>query len=315
MSKQLADFSIDEPVALFALLSALEVRTTQQGKPYLALTLTDRSGQLHALKWEVTEDELKTLQAGQVVYVEGVKQIYHEQEQLKVLTMRPAKAGEPTNPADFLQRAPKAQAAMEKEVARLVLQITQAKWQRIVRYLLKKYYQEFFTFPAAKTNHHAFAGGLAYHSLSIVHLAQAVADQYDQVNRPLLYAASILHDLGKVLELSGPVATHYTRAGNLLGHIMLIDEQIVLAAQALKLDIFDEDLVVLRHTVLAHHGLLEYGSPVQPQVKEADILHQLDQLDASMQAFDQALAQTEPGQFSSRQWALDRRRVYHPHHD
>lgn len=315
MQKQLADFKLDEKVAVFALLSSLELRTTQQGKPYLVMTFTDRSGDIRGMKWEVTDNDLKDLQVGEVVFVEGVKQSYRDQEQLKVLSIRLTQAGEPSNPADFLQRAPKAQAAMETEVERLVLQITQANWQRIVRYLLKKYHQAFFTFPAAKANHHAFAGGLAYHSLSIVHLAQAVADQYDQVDRRLLYAASLLHDLGKVLELSGPVATHYTRAGNLIGHITLIDEQIVLAAQELKMDIYAEDLLLLRHTVLAHHGLLEYGSPVQPQVKEAEILHQLDQLDASMQAFDQALAQTEPGHFSSRQWALDRRSVYHPEMD
>ncbi|EPC85478.1 3'-5' exoribonuclease yhaM, partial [Lacticaseibacillus paracasei subsp. paracasei CNCM I-4649] len=131
-------------------------------------------------------------------------------------------------------------------------------------------------------NHHAFAGGLAFHTLSILRLAKSVVQQYSSLNKSLLYAGAILHDLGKTIELSGPISTDYTVEGNLIGHIVLIDEQIVLAAQQLKIDINAEDMLLLRHVVLAHHGLLEYGSPVRPELLEAQVLHDLDELDASI---------------------------------
>ena len=136
--------------------------------------------------------------------------------------------------------------------------------------------------------------------------------QYPGLDASLLYAGALLHDLGKVIELTGPIATQYTTAGNLIGHIVLIDEQIVLAANEMNMDLYSEEMLLLRHTVLAHHGLMEYGSPVRPMVKEANILHQLDELDANIQSFDNALAETEPGEFSQRQWALDNRAIYKP---
>jgi 3'-5' exoribonuclease len=264
------------------------------------------------MKWEATQEEIDSLQAGMIVHVVAVRQEYQDKPQLKVLAIRPTRAGEPSDPADFMAAAPMKTTDMEEEVTAIIFQIINPAWNRVVRHLLAEYHDQFYKFPAAKSNHHAFAGGLAFHSLSITRLAQAVVKQYPGLDASLLYAGALLHDLGKVLELSGPVATTYTTAGNLLGHISLVDEQIVLAATELQLDIYSEDMLLLRHVVLAHHGLLEYGSPVRPLVKEANILHQLDELDANIQSFDNALAETEPGEFSQRAWALDNRAIYKP---
>lgn len=106
--------------------------------------------------------------------------------------------------------------------------------------------------------------------------AKGLADNYEQVNRSLLYAGCILHDMGKVLELSGPAATQYTTEGNLVGHLVLIDEQIMLAAQDMKMNLESEDLLLLRHMVLSHHGRFEYGSPKLPALLEAELLHRID---------------------------------------
>jgi len=311
-TKQLRDFQVDEHLEIYVLLKELDARVTQQGKRYLAVTVADRSMEIRGMKWDATADDVTNLNAGEVVYISAVRQVYQDKPQLKVLAMRPTQPGEPQDPSDFLNAAPMKATDMESEVAALLFQITNASWQRIVRHLLAKFHDEFYKYPAAKSNHHAFAGGLAFHTLSISRLAQAIVKQYATVDASLLYAGALLHDLGKALELSGPVATQYTVAGNLIGHIVLIDEQIVLAANELQLDLYSEEMLLLRHTVLAHHGLLEYGSPVKPLVKEANILHQLDELDANMQTFDNALAETEPGEFSQRQWALDNRSIYKP---
>lgn len=312
---QLKDFKFDEKFDAFVLLKEADVRTTSQGKPYLAVEVADRSMEVRGMLWDINPEETHTLTPGIVVRISAVKQMYQERPQLKVLAIRPAAVGEPQNPADYMQAAPVRAAEMEEEVSKILFQILNPTWQRVVRHLITKYHDAFYQFPAAKSNHHAFAGGLAFHSLSIAHLAEAIVAQYKDVNASLLYAGALLHDLGKVIELSGPVATKYTTAGNLIGHITLIDEQIVIASQELGLDLYSEDMLVLRHTVLAHHGVLEYGSPVRPLVKEANILHQLDELDAAMQSFDNALSDTEPGTFSGRQWALDQRSIYRPNLD
>lgn len=313
--KALRDVALNEHFNTFAVLKVLDQRVTQQGKPYIAVTISDQTGEISGMKWDVTADEVAQLKAGQVVAVSAVRQEYKEKPQLKIISIRPTRDTEPQNPADFMPAAPMKKAIMEEEVSELVFKIVNPTWNRIVRYLLKEYQDAFYQFPAAKSNHHAFTGGLAFHTLSISRLAQAVANQYEDIDESLLYAGALLHDLGKVIELSGPVATTYTRAGNLLGHITLIDEQIVLAANEMKIDLFSEDMVLLRHVVLSHHGQLEWGSPVRPLVKEAQILHLLDELDANLQSFDKALADTKPGEFSQKVFALDGRMVYRPEDD
>ncbi len=153
---------------------------------------------------------------------------------------------------------------------------------------------------------------MAFHTLSILRLAHSVVKEYPDINASLLYAGAILHDLGKTLELSGPVATVYTVPGNLLGHIVLIDEEIANACDKLGIDKMSEDAVLLRHMIISHHGLLEYGSPVQPHLMEAEILHHLDDLDASIQMMRKALEHTEPGDYTERVFGMDRRNFYRP---
>ena len=145
--------------------------------------------------------------------------------------------------------------------------------------------------------------------------AEGIANTYPQINRSLLYAGCILHDMGKVIELSGPVATKYTTEGNLIGHLVLIDEQIMLAAHELKIDEHSEDLMLLRHLVLSHHGLPEYGAAHRPVVLEAEVLHKIDDLDATVYAITNALQQTKPGEFTETIKSQDNRRFYRPKND
>ena len=315
MVEKLYDFKPDERMDINVLIKSADVRVAKNGNPYLALVLTDTSGEMPGMLWEANPNQVKLFVAGTIVHMQAVRQIYQNKPQLKIINLALVDAKLNLTPNDFVQNAPMQKQAMVEEVSQLLFQITNPTWARIVRYLLQKHEATFYEFPAAKTNHHAFNGGLAFHTLSIVHLAQSVSKQYTQVNESLLIAGALLHDLGKTIELSGAMATTYTTAGNLIGHITLVDEEIVLAAQALKLDIYSEDLLVLRHVVLAHHGLLEYGSPVRPAILEGQILHQLDELDASIQMFDNALAHTEPGKFSERIYGLSGRMVYRPTED
>lgn len=217
--------------------------------------------------------------------------------------------------SQFVHSAPIKQKDLEEEINKRVFEILNPTWNRIVRYLLKKWNKEFFSFPAGKSNHHAVKNGLAFHTVSMLRDAEGIANTYPQINRSLLYAGCILHDMGKVIELSGPVATSYTTEGNLIGHLVLIDEQIMLAAHELKIDEHSEDLMLLRHLVLSHHGLPEYGAAHRPVVLEAEVLHKIDDLDATVYAITNALQQTKPGEFTESIKSQDNRRFYRPKSD
>ena len=200
-------------------------------------------------------------------------------------------------------------------LAQMIFKIENPVWQRVVRALYSKYDKEFYSYPAAKTNHHAFESGLAFHTATMVRLADAIGDIYPQLNKSLLFAGIMLHDLAKVIELSGPDDTEYTVRGNLIGHIALIDEEITKVLLELKIDDSKEDVIVLRHVILSHHGLLEYGSPVRPRIMEAEIIHMIDNLDAEMMMMTGALAKVGEGEMTSRIFAMDNRSFYKPNLD
>ncbi|MBO0449859.1 HD domain-containing protein [Enterococcus sp. MJM12] len=310
--KKLKDLAVDEEFQAFLLIKNADVRLAKNGKKFIAFTFQDTSGTIDGKFWDASEEEINKFEAGKVVALQGKRELYNGNPQVKIIHLRLARADEPSEPTQYMERAPLKKEEMEEEINQTLFEIINPHWNRIVRFLLNKYQKEFFDYPAAKRNHHAFAGGLAYHTISMLRLAKAIVKEYPELNPSLLYAGVILHDLGKVIELSGPMSTEYTLVGNLVGHLVLVDEEITKACIALKFDENEEDIVVLRHMVLAHHGLLEYGSPVRPRIMEAEILHQIDNLDASMQMMLTSLRQTQPGNYSDRIFGMDNRSFYLP---
>ena len=309
---KIRELVLDQEFTGFYLIMNADVRLAKNGKKFIAFTFQDTSGTIDGKFWDASEEEIQRFAAGKVVALQGKREVYNGNPQVKILHLRLTKIDEPGEPTLYMERAPMKKEAMEEEINKTLFEITNPNWNRIVRFLLNKYQKEFFDFPAAKRNHHAFASGLAYHTVSMLRLGKAIVGEYPELNSSLLYAGIILHDLGKVLELSGPMSTEYTLAGNLVGHLVLVDEEIVKACSALKFDENKEDIVVLRHMVLSHHGLLEYGSPVRPRIMEAEILHQIDNLDASMQMMLTSIRQTTPGEYSDRIFGMDNRSFYVP---
>lgn len=310
--KKLRELAVDEDFQAFVLIKNADVRVAKNGKKFIAFTFQDTSGTLDGKFWDASDDEIKRFETGRVVYLTGKREVYQGNPQVKILQLRPAKAEEPNDASLYMERAPMQREAMEEEISQTLFEITNPHWNRIVRFLLNQYTKEFFEYPAAKRNHHAFAGGLAYHTTTMLRLGKSIVREYPELNASLLYAGIILHDLGKVIELSGPMSTEYTLTGNLVGHLVLVDEEITKACLALKIDEREEDVVILRHMVLSHHGLLEYGSPVRPRIMEAEILHQIDNLDATMQMLLTSIRQTEPGEYTDRIFGLDNRSFYVP---
>ncbi|MGT2715646.1 3'-5' exoribonuclease YhaM family protein [Streptococcus respiraculi] len=302
----------DELFEGFYLIKSADVRQTRAGKDYLALTFQDDTGEIEGKIWDAQPGKIKDFKAGVVVHMQGRREVYNNTPQVNQIILRLPKPGEPMNPADFKEKPPVDVEDTRKYLSQMIFKIENAVWQRIVRALYGKYEQEFYSYPAAKTNHHAFYSGLSFHTATMVRLADKIGDIYPQLNKSLLFAGIMLHDLAKVIELSGPENTNYTVRGNLIGHISLIDEEITKVLIELGIDDSREEVTVLRHVILSHHGLLEYGSPVRPQIMEAEILHMIDNIDAEMMMMLTALDKVGPGEMTSRIFAMDNRAFYKP---
>jgi len=284
MTKKLYEYNVDESFEICLLIKSADVRMAKNGNPFIAFTFQDQSGQMDGKYWSATSDDIAKYVPGKVVVVNGKREMYNNSPQVKIVSLRltDASKGEPTSASHFVEHAPMTKEEMEEEVNQIMFDITNPYLRRIVHNILKKYQEDFFEFPAAKRHHHAFVGGLSFHTVSMLRLAKAIATQYTQINRSLLYSGVILHDIGKTMELTGAIGTEYTLKGNLLGHIVIMDEEITKACEELDIDDNQEDVLLLKHLILAHHGKLEYGSPVRPQLLEAEVLHHIDLLDATI---------------------------------
>lgn len=296
----------------FYLIKSAEVRKTRAGKDYIAMTFQDDSGEISGNLWDAQPYNIEAFTAGKVVYMKGRREVYNGTPQVNQITLRHPHEGEPNDPADFKEKPPVSASEVRDYLESMMFKIENATWQRIVRTLYRKYDKQFFVYPAAKTNHHAFETGLAFHTATMVRLADAIGDIYSDLDKSLLFAGIMLHDLAKVIELTGPDDTEYTVRGNLIGHIALINEEITKTITELGIDDSKEEVTVLRHVILSHHGQLEYGSPVRPRIMEAEILHMIDNIDAEMMMMTTALSRVSEGEMTSRIFAMDNRSFYKP---
>ncbi|MGT2926501.1 3'-5' exoribonuclease YhaM family protein [Streptococcus cuniculipharyngis] len=305
----------DELFEGFYLIKGAELRKTRAGKNYLAMVFQDDTGEISGNLWDAQPHNVQEFTTGRVVHMTGRREVYNGSPQVNQITLRLPRDGEPNDPSLFREKSPVNLQETRDYLEQMLFKIENATWQRIVRALYRKYDQAFYHFPAAKTNHHAFESGLAYHTATMIRLAEALVTIYPVLNKSLLFAGIMIHDLAKVLELTGADHTEYTIRGNLIGHIALVNEEITKVVMELGLDDQSEEVLLLRHLVLSHHGQLEYGSPVRPMVMEAEILHQIDNIDAKMMMMMTALDKVDKGELTPRIFALDSRSFYKPHLD
>jgi 3'-5' exoribonuclease len=310
MKKKILQYEVGESVEVLLLIKSAARGIASNGKPFLTLMLQDQSGEIETKLWDVSKEDEQQYVAERIVKVAGDIQNYKGRIQLKLKQIRILQPHEAPDVSEFLERAPLTKEEMLEKVTQFVFEMRNPNLQRITRYLLKKYQTQFLEYPAATKNHHEFVSGLAYHVVSMLELAKSIADLYPTLDRDLLYAGVILHDLGKVIELSGPISTTYTVEGNLLGHISIMVGEISKAAD--ELQIVGEEVLILQHIVLSHHGKGEWGSPKPPMVREAEILHYIDNLDAKMNMMDRALSRVKPGEYTERVFALENRSFYKP---
>ena len=299
-----------DQVDQYLLIKEAKKGVTTVGKPFMSLVLQDRSGDIEAKLWDTNEEHETLYHAQAIVKVGGEIHDYRGKNQLRVKQIRPVREEEGITIGDLLPTSSVPKEQLLEELMQYFFQLQNPNISRITRFLVKKYQERLIIYPAATKNHHDYASGLIDHVVSMLKLSEAICNLYPTLNRDLLYAGVILHDIGKVIELSGPVGTMYTVEGNLLGHISIMVNEIGQAATELNIE--GEEVMLLQHLVLSHHGKEEWGSPKKPMIQEAEILHYIDNIDAKMNMLTRALDKTKPGEFTERLFPLDNRSFYKP---
>lgn len=298
----------NQVVTSFFLVHNKQLRQNRAGRQYLRLTLGDRTGVLDA-HMEIVPDEADLIERHDFVEVKGLVHVYRNRPQLIVHKLRRL----PQAQVDFADYFPHTDKDAEELWSRLRAAVTEMGNPHL-RALLAAFLddpevaQRLRRAPAAKSLHHATIGGLLEHIVSLVGLCRLCADHYSFLDRDLLVAGAVLHDIGKIHELQyerPPFS--YTTAGQLLGHMAILLD--LLRTKAAALPGFPPRLKTLvEHMVLSHHGQLEFGSPKLPMFAEAVVLHHLDNLDSKVESLRATLAADSAieGEWTGFNAALDR---------
>ncbi|HKF46478.1 MAG TPA: HD domain-containing protein [Terracidiphilus sp.] len=299
----------------FFLLVEKQQRTTQTNKPYLILTLCDKTGQLEGRVWEPGDPRIsKDVSRGDTVKIRGCMQRFNERLQIRVEQVRKANAGE-VDKSDLMPATAYNVDQLWSDLLTFVDSFTDPHLKLLLTNLLNdpRIATAYREAPAAKQLHHAWLGGLLEHVISLLKLAERVAPNYPILHRDLLLTGVILHDIGKVQELAWETGFEYTTEGVLLGHIQMGASLVEDAMNAIA-DFPPRLKTLVLHLILSHHGKLEFGSPKLPMIPEAVVLNFLDDLDAKMMAiqieFDRCAREGKTGdELTGKVWALDQRQL------
>ena len=290
---------------------------TRNKKEFIRLTFQDQSGQIEAKMWDTPHADVAKYPIGAVVTINGVVDEYNGKKEVTVQRVEILPQNHPAyNPMLFLQSAPMSVVDMKAYIQNYITNIERENPTigALVRYVFDESETDgsadFYFQPAAKALHHAYVGGLAYHTLSLLALATNI--NLYPINRAVVYGAILLHDIGKTRELSNYVDTSYTTEGHLFGHIALADEMLTEARIKLGISRDDTWYQQLRHAMLSHHNKKEQGSPVEPKTLEAIFITHLDELDAKMSSAVEAVGRIEPTTFTERQFMFNNRQLYRP---
>ncbi len=278
-----------ENVVEHFLCKSKQTLKSRAGKSYLSLKLQDKTGTVDAKVWELNND-IKAFDENEFIKIDGTAIVYQNDIQLNVKRIRRSLEGE-YDPMDYIPSTEKNIEEMTKELLGYI--------NTIKNNFVKKLLEEIFInnsviskklkyHSAAKNIHHGYMGGLVEHTLSVTQICDFMAPRYKYVDRDILIATAMLHDIGKIYELSDFPENDYTDDGQLLGHIIIGTELITETAK--KIDGFPKKLEsLLKHSILSHHGEYEYGSPQLPKTIEAFILHCADNMDAKVKVIEEMI--------------------------
>jgi 3'-5' exoribonuclease len=283
----------------FYLLGKIETRKKKDGNPFLTMSLQDATGSLEAKMWDSFAEFYAGAKSGDVVKVEGRVDHFGGNPQLVVSRIRLATEEEVPDRTQFMPHSPLSAEDAKQLLSELLESIENPNLKAAVAavYDDPDFLERFLAAPGGKKWHHPTLGGLAEHTISLAKLADQVGQLYDSVDRDLLVSGALLHDIGKVWELSVDLAFDYTAEGRLLGHIvqgtMFLDQKLREIP-----DFPEETRRQLIHLILSHQGDPSMGSPVKPATLEALVLHYCDQIDSRISAFLRERESAEGQDFS-----------------
>ena len=310
----LNDINTGDEITDFFMVKFIGVKTGSNNKQYLDLLLGDKTGEITGKKWDVTDDEvqkLSTVTEGSLVKIKAQVTEWNGMKQFRVLKIREAVDQDGLDISDYVKAAPedpremydfimgKAQALGDEDLKKLCVSVLQDNEEELMYY------------PAAQKNHHAEFAGLLWHMKRMLMNGEGICKVYTILDPDLVSAGVILHDIEKIREIESNemgISNGYSMEGMMLGHIVQGVRE--LDARMKAMGFSDEKRVMIEHMILSHHYEPEFGSPRKPMFPEAEILHYLDIIDARMFDMEDALAWTQPGEFSDRVWTLDNRKLY-----
>lgn len=308
------NMSVGNEVEGFYLLKDALLKTSAAGKPFLAGSISDMSGSIEIKVWDYSgpvggsPDDV-----GKVVKVRGSVSEFKGSLQMIVTNIRIAL---PTDSYDVSKLVPTAPIDTDRtiaEIAGMIDSLSDDDYRKIASTMFERHREAFKKIPAAKSVHHSFLSGLLMHTANMLRTADFLARLYPEIiDRSLLMTGTLLHDFAKEFEFSFSnlgVVTDYSLKGQLLGHLVMGAEEV--AATSRELGIPEEKSILLQHLILSHHGEPEFGAAVRPMCAEAELLSYIDNIDSRMEIYAENLRDVQPGGFSGRIPALDKKIYNH----
>ncbi len=309
---KIADLNVGDVIECYFILKEATSKTTANGRPYLSAQVSDRSGYITMMVWDYP-GPVGEANVGQVVKVRGEVIEYRGTHQLTGHRIRLAQENDVFDKSMLVPTAPIDPEQRMEEIKSLVQSLEDPDYRNLCETMLLRHGETFRNIPAAKSVHHSFLNGLLMHTSNMLKIAALLAEIYaDVVDRSLLLAGTLLHDFAKEEEFVFSelgLSTGYTVKGQLLGHLVMGAQEV--AKVAAELGIPEEKSILLQHMLLSHHGEPEFGAAVVPMCAEAELLSKIDLIDSRMEIYTEALAEIQPGMFTNRIFALDKKIYRH----
>ena len=291
--RYIAELREGEMISETYLCKQKQALKTKAGKNYYSLLLQDKTGILDAKIWDLGAG-IDHFEQMEYIHVDGQVTSFQGSPQLNIKRLRRSQEGE-YDPADFMPMTERNIDEMYHELISLAGKVRDPFMRALVSSFFiedKEFAAAFCRHSAAKTVHHGFIGGLLEHTLGVMRLCDYMADRYPVLNRDLLLASALFHDIGKLKELSYFPENDYTDEGQLLGHIYMGAEMV--SERIRRIPDFPQKMAnEIIHCILAHHGELEYGSPKKPALAEALALNLADNTDAKLQTMTELLRSSD----------------------
>jgi len=310
----ISELKVESEIQDFFMVKSIAIKIGANKKQYLDLLLGDSTGEISGKKWDVADEEvpaLSEIKLHDIVKIRGSVTEWNGLRQIRVMRIRKSINEDVFELSDFIKSAPEKGDEMYSFVIGKANAIKDEDLKAICVNFLGRNKEKLLYYPAAQKNHHAELGGLLYHIKRMMITAEKICEVYSNLNKDLVIAGVILHDIEKVNEIDANelgIASGYSFEGQMLGHIVQCIVEIDKMAEELNTP--KEKAIMLKHMILSHHYEPEFGSPKKPLFPEAEILHYVDMIDARMYDMQEAIAATEPGGFSERIWTLDNRKLY-----